>query len=142
MAVVRVPNYDIKIVQYAKSLRGSSLVWGDTDCASVVRGGLVILLGKDPLPDLKSWSGLKSAKNRANEMPVPDRLINSGAIEVHRKFSSIGDVAVGPSSDIEELPQLSMVLTNQKILISTQEFGVQIVPFDVLVEDTRFFRYE
>lgn len=140
---MRIENYDVEIVRYAKAIKGEPLVWGDTDCANIVRNGIYILLGRDPFKgSLKRWTGLKSAKNRADAVPVLDRLFNSGAIEVERLFSSIGDVALGPATDPEGLPQLSLILTRRKVLISTQEYGVQIVPLETLSDGTRFFRYE
>lgn len=107
--------------RYAADLDGRPFVWADTDCGSVVRGAIAIVLGRDPFSftyttergALRVWKRLGSAATALEE---------AGAVEVPSTFAMQGDVLVNDAGEghVEELA----IVVGSGILSSATESGV------------------
>lgn len=144
MAMMRVENWDTELVMFAREVCGAPFEWGTTDCATIMRRGLIATLGTDPLKGrLGSWTtraGALRAFNRIAFSPAIT-LSDSGARTVGEKFAWSGDVAVGEALDDNRLPAIALLLPGRKALVSTPELGVIIVDRLSLTQGTTFWRY-
>lgn len=126
---------------YASAMRGLPFEWGKTDCASIVRAGLELTYEKDLFDGkIKPWTSLKTAASRWKSIDLENLLLSLGAQEVSPQHTQAGDLAIGPELDENQLPQLALVLPVSKVLISTPEYGVQIIHVSDLLPGTRYWR--
>jgi len=137
-------NVEARLMSVEAMTLGLEYRMGHTDCASLTRLGLKSILGRDPWRDhVPAWnnttSALKVARSVGGAVSV---LTNSGASEVDRAIAGPGDVAVGPETGTDALPQMSMLLPGGRVLASQPCTGVVTVRTDDLTDGTRFFRYE
>lgn len=140
--MVRVENWDSELVRYAEAHRGESFRWGETDCVTLTREALMIMLGEDPWRHLvPRFKTLRKAARLAGELEPEITLRDTGAVEVGYHFGWAGDVALAPGQDDDGLPGISLLLPNRKALVATVADGVVVTDKLALPEGTRFFRY-
>ena len=138
----RLANWDSHLVDFARGVVGEDFEWGTTDCASLVRRGLVSILGEDVWREyVRVWKTRRGAWRASQKMEPEHVLKSSGAVEVGTKSAWSGDVALGKSLDDHNMVQLSLLLPARKALTSTPDRGVVIVDKLSLTEGTRFWRY-
>ena len=138
----RLANWDVHLVDFAGSVVGQDHEWGTTDCASLVRRGLIAMMGKDVLKKhVGIWKTRRGALVASKKIDPADVLEASGAVEVGVRFAWAGDVAVGGSVDDHGMVQLALLLPSRKVLTSTPDRGVFIIDRLGLAEGTRFWRH-
>lgn len=141
---MRVENWDTWLVQFANEMRDREFVWGETDCVTIMRGGLKAILGRDPLKGkLQSWKSQIGALRAFKRIAFSPTILlaDTGAVRVLPNFASSGDVAIGPETDKNNLPSISLLLPGRKALVSTPETGVIIIDKLALTTGTEFWRY-
>ena len=135
-------NGDILLAEFAMASRGRAFRWGSTDCVSLTRKALGVLHESDPWGDhIPSFKTKKSALAAAKSVDLITALETAGAVEVGLGYATTGDVAVGPFTDAHGLPATSIMVPGRRVLMSTVEAGVCIVPKTALPTGTRFFRH-
>lgn len=142
--MARVLNWDVRLVEFAREVRGQPYVWGETDCATLVRRALTVMHGEDPLPDdVGAWTTRIGALRVAGRTDVEDALYRAGGWEVRPPYATAGDVALAqPHGQGDPLPTLSVLLPRGKVLTSTPQLGVAVLARDSLDPGTRYFRHE
>lgn len=137
-----IANWDRRIVEFAKEVRGTSFEWGSTDCVSLVRRGLRIIFDEDVWKGhVGEWKTRRGALTVSGKTDYEDALLSSGAVEVGYHYGTSGDVALGPNEDEHGMLQMGLLVPTRKVLTSEPETGVSIVDKLRLEEGTRFFRY-
>lgn len=124
----RVMNASVELVKLARSLRGEELVWGETDCATLVRRAARTLYGEDRFAHVGNWTTLRGAARVFRRLSVEDCLRGARMHEVGVAYATTGDVILRPNLDADELPRFAVMLTGGKALVSTREDGVCAVP--------------
>jgi len=138
----RLANWDVHLVGFANEVVGQGHEWGTTDCASLVRRGLITMMGKDVLKKhVGIWKTRRGALVASKKIDPADVLEASGAVEVGIRFAWAGDVAVGGNVDDHGMVQLALLLPSRKALTSTPDEGVFVFDRLGLSEGTRFWRY-
>lgn len=142
MIIERLPNWDVRLVAFAREMSGQVFEWGSTDCASLVRRGLIAMMGKDVLKKhIGIWKTRRGALLVSRHTKPDGALKASGAVRVGMGYAWSGDVAVGASTDGHNMAQVALLLPTRKALTSTPEMGVIIVDKLSLTKGTRFWRY-
>jgi hypothetical protein len=138
----RLANWDSHLVGFARGVVGEDFEWGTTDCASLVRRGLIAMMGEDVWKKhVRIWKTRRGAL-AASKKTEPEHVLEvSGAVKVGTKFAWAGDVAMGKNLDDHNMVQLSLLLPTRKALTSTPDRGVIIVDKLSLTEGTGFWRY-
>lgn len=138
----KIENWDSFLVEYANNMVGKEFVWGKTDCATLARRGLMVILGRNPWRGhIKVWRS-KAAALRASKTVDPIAIFNdSGAREIDRGFISAGDIAIGPEIDSHGMFRFSLLVPTRKALSSWTEQGVILIDHLHLPIGTRFWRY-
>lgn len=137
----RLANWDTHLVSFARDVVGREFEWGVTDCATLVRRGLIEMLGRDVLKGHhRVWKTRRGAL-MASRVKPQDALKASGAERVGNKFAWSGDVAVGRRVDDHGMIRVALLLPTRKALTSTPDLGVIIVDRLSLTKGTRFWRY-
>lgn len=138
----RLANWDVNLVDFARDVVGQEFEWGTTDCASLVRRGLIAMMGKDLLKKhVGIWKTRRGALIASRHTKPEHALKASGAVKVGALYAWSGDVAVGANVDDHGMVQVALLLPTRKALTSGQEKGVIIVDKLSLTEGTRFWRY-
>jgi hypothetical protein len=141
---MRVENWDTFLVKFATEVRDTEFEWGVTDCVTIMRGGLKAILGYDPFSGhLRVWKSKTGALRAFNNIAFSPSIIlaETGAEGILPNFAWSGDVAVGPETDENGLPAISILLPGRKALVSTLETGVIIIDKLALTKGTEFWRY-
>lgn len=136
----RIVNWDVKLVEYALSLQGQPFVWGQTDCASIVRGAMRAMYGEDLWSEGYDYTSLLEAK-RLLEVSggVAMQLSLLGAEEVPRGFLQQGDVVVGEPLD-EDFADNVFVMVSDQLLSATLEEGVVMRPLALMPVNPQILR--
>lgn len=122
----RVRNWDAKLVAWAERVRGEAFVWGETDCASLVREACAEMYGEELFLQAPSYESKKEALRVATETGgVEEALRRLGATEVGMTFARQGDVLVGENSDGS--PGAAVVVDG-KAVVSREKAGVFLRP--------------
>lgn len=93
----RLNNWDLLAVEWAMSQIGRPFLWGETDCASLVRGMLLAMYGEEPFGDTPPYrdhlEALEIIRSRGS---VLEHLVRIGATPHALPFAQTGDVCVAP----------------------------------------------
>lgn len=136
---MRPRNWDVELVRWADSRRGRPYVWGHTDCGSLVRQAMAVVLGGEPFPDLPVWEDADEAKAALRTLGGFSRAMQAvGAHEVPPSFVQSGDLAVTPSEPLH--PAHLAVAVAGKALVTTAEHGVRVADLGALPSGTVFWR--
>ena len=137
-----IENWDSRLVELAREMTGRPFKWGTTDCASLVRRGLTVILGTDPWQGhVGTWKTRRGALGVSRRLDHEDVLRASGAVQVGIHYAWTGDVALGANMDEHGMLQVALLLPTRKAMTSMPETGVVIVDKLSLAEGTRFYRY-
>jgi len=137
---MRKKNFEIELVKYANEINNSPFEWGVTDCATIVRKSIEIMLGED-IFDLPLWDSLKTARSIVRDLNILKLMGDVGGLPITLSYAHTGDIGLYPNLDDNGLPQFCVVLPRRKILISTIHKGVEITELYSLLENTTFWRY-
>lgn len=142
--LIRVPNWDTALVEFALEVDGEPFEWGRTDCVSIVRLALSRMYGgTDPLDGhIGSWTTKRGALRVSKNTDALDALKRAGFVEVAPVYATTGDVALGATADACGAPAVSIVLPMRMMLVSTPEHGVRMVHRDDINPGTRYWRHE
>lgn len=89
---MRVPNWDVKLHEWALSVAGQPFAWGKTDCGSLVRQAFALMYGRE-LVELPIWGTEHGAMRALAETGGVERVLRElDAVEVPRSFAQQGDV--------------------------------------------------
>lgn len=120
--LTRPVGWPIRLREYASELRGRPFAWGSTDCASVVRGAVEIILGSDPWTELYRYTGEPGARRCfARAGGFAGALTTAGAVTVPLGYAMQGDVVV---TDSDEHAGQVEVLVGGGVLGAATESGV------------------
>ena len=140
---MRVENWDVHLVEFAESVRGAPFVWGETDCVTLARAGLRVILDRDPWHGLLGrWTTKRGAFRVSVRADTGAILKASQAAEVPPRMATAGDLAVGPGLGEEGLHRLSILVPARKALVAFPEGGVELVDQLSLIPGTTFWRYD
>lgn len=137
----RVLNHHSLLVQWACSVVDKPYVWGETDCGTLTREGLRIILGKDPFPGVPSWYSEEESRKIWFGMGGPDEaFLKLGAIEIDKGYIQTGDVAILEIGDMIT----ACLAINDKLLFSTSDKGTCFKPLRQLLNlnNIRFYKWE
>ena len=142
--MVRVHNWDSRLVEFAMTMKGRKFQWGRTDCVALTRKGLIALYGRDPWKrSVPTWKGKVGALRMSVEFEGPKAadFLGTEAEELTPAFATSGTIALAPTRDEHGLPGLSILLPGQKVLISTPQTDVMIIDRFALPTGSRFYTY-
>lgn len=126
--LVRVRNWDVELVLWARRIIGAPFEWGRTDCGTLCRTAVDVLYGRGTaaLALGRPWQTLRGARGAWGRLggEWPSRL---GARAVPARFASGGDIVVSGGADDDGLPQLAVVLGPQ-VLVVDRDMGVYASP--------------
>jgi hypothetical protein len=138
--VVRVANHEVLVIELAERIRGEPFVWGQTDCASVCRRILTVMLGVNPWRDaFPRYTTLREARRAFRKVDMTS--IWDGALEVRDRLIVTGDIGIAPQLDGHRLPSLYVALPRSLALIANPAEGTTTIPRAQLLEGTRWYRY-
>lgn len=130
--MTRVPNWDLRLLQWAESMNGKPFAWGETDCGSLVRSAMQNIYGVDAFGGVGRYSTRAAALKRQSETGgVYAALTAAGWSEIPLPFAQQGDVLIHPG---DGMPGAGVVVARQ-VLITNPDHGVQLVSW-------RLFRAE
>ncbi len=140
---MRIENWDVALVAFAEYVRGRPFIWGETDCATLVRRGLGIMLDGDPWRGhLGTWKTKIGAFRISSKTDARRILRGSGAVRVVPGYETAGDLALGPGRDAHGLLRVSLLIPSRKALVAFPDQGVRLVDTLSLIPGTSFWRYE
>lgn len=138
--MVRVANHEVLVIDLAERMRGEPFVWGQTDCASICRRTLTVMLGVDPWREaLPSYTTLREARRAFSKVDMTR--IWDDASEVRDRLIVTGDIGIAPHLDGHRLPSLYVALPRSLALIANPSEGTRTIPRAQLLEGTRWYRY-
>ena len=136
----RVLNWDAKLVEFTTMQLNKPFTWGDTDCASLVRGALHAMYGQDLWPEQHLYDSLLSAKHVLDETGgVAAQLLALGATEVHEAFIQQGDIVIGEPLD-EDFADNVFVMVSDQLLSATIDAGVRLLPLAAMPLNAQVLR--
>jgi len=122
----RVRDWRTRLIAWSAEQVGKPFVWGETDCASLVRAALMECFGKD-VTGVPTWRSKRGAANVLKKYPPLEVLGWLGAEKRTVAFARAGDVVSLPDTDT--LGDVALgVWIDGACLVSTQKGGVQLVP--------------
>ena len=140
-SIMKVDNYDYKLIEWVNTQLRRPYIWGDTDCGSVVRKGLNIIYGKDKFNAISTWDSEEICRKIWDDLGGVDKaFLDFGAKKIKRTYAQTGDVAV---LEIGKLLTAAMVISCNKLLFSSTDKGVEtrdITP-SLLKLNIRFYRF-
>jgi hypothetical protein len=123
---MRLRNWDVRLVHFQTEVLGASFVWGETDCASLVRRALEVMYSPDDIPlppKLPRWT-TEAGALRAHKRfgGVSGALEAGGAQRASLAFVQQGDVLVGldPAGGVPG----AAVVVQGGFLVASVELGV------------------
>lgn len=134
--MMRVRNWDVRLVEWANDLVGQEYDWGRTDCGSLVERAHRLMFGKQIFPGMKYSTKREAVAIHARTGGVEGVLRKAGAVEIERNFVQQGDVFVEPDGD--GMPSCAVVIAGGLLMTSPTD-GVQLVPL-ALAGDGVFLR--
>lgn len=123
--MIRVPNWDTLLFEWALEQRGKPYVWGETDCGSLVRAAACVLFGVDTFEHVEPYTTRAAATKRQNETGgVSAVLLATGWTEQPLTMAQQGDVLI---LDSEDGPACGIIVA-RLLLTSDPTNGVQLLP--------------
>ena len=125
--VTRVMGWEAALVAYADAQLDRPFMYGDTDCGSLVVGGLAAMYTEPPLPRPR-YGSLRQALHivAGAEDGVGGIMARVGARALKTQYAQAGDVVLWPDKD-EQVPCLGIALSVDQVLTSDEEIGPHIM---------------
>lgn len=123
--MIRVPNWDTLLFEWAMEQRGKPYVWGETDCGSLVRSAVGIISGEPAFAHVWPYRTRAQAGRRLSETGgVSAVLLAAGWVAVPLTMAQQGDVLI---MDTEDGPACGVIVA-RLLLTSDLAAGVQLLP--------------
>ena len=121
---MRRPDWEFRLVAYANAQLGRPFRWGETDCFSLARGALDVMLDSDPFADVPGYTSRQEAGVVAGVTPdVADELDWRGAYARPVGFARSGDVVTMPGDDGSGLPRFGFVPDGRGRIVTSDPAG-------------------
>ena len=137
-----IANYEVRLSEWVKHKLGMAYEWGKTDCGTIVREGLFLILDRDPFPYVPDWKSESESRKIWDEMGGVDHaFLGFGAQKIGANYVQTGDVAI---LEIGRFLTAALVIGNNKILFSSEDKGIEarnITPA-MLKLNIRFYRFK
>jgi hypothetical protein len=132
---MRVRNWDVKLLAWARQRNGDEFRWGRTDCGTLVVRAHRIMFGRRVLGILPVYSSLRAARDAfAATGGVEAVLRSAGAVEVAVPFAQQGDVLIERDLDERGFPSAAVVVAGH-VLYSNVDAGVRLIPLRDVIPD-------
>uniref|UniRef100_A0A6M3XTJ9 DUF6950 domain-containing protein n=1 Tax=viral metagenome TaxID=1070528 RepID=A0A6M3XTJ9_9ZZZZ len=127
---MRCPGWEYSLVAYANAQLGRPFLWGETDCFSLAREALGVILAPNPLANVPGYTSREEADEVAGAvLDVADALERLGAYSRPISFAQQGDVVTIPGDDGSGLPRFGFVPDGRgRLMTSDPTGGVEILP--------------
>ena len=126
--MIRVPNWDNCLVEWAAVQVGRPFAWGTADCATLLREGLVVMYGQDHLPPVAGYMNLLAARRRLEAVGgVAHQLMLLGAVSYPAEFSQTGDVLIIPEFGEGETVLVALVV-RARMLTTFHDSAAELLP--------------
>lgn len=139
---VMIDNYNSKLIEWINTQIGKPYIWGETDCGTLVRKGLTIILNRDPFPDILSWDNELICREIWDKLNgVDNAFISFGAKKILGTFAQTGDVAV---LEIGKYLTATLIISPDKMLFASTDKGVEIrnITPSLIRLNIRFYRFK
>jgi cell wall-associated NlpC family hydrolase len=124
----RIHNWDVYLAMWATDLLGQPFVWGETDCASLVRAAMQVMYGEDRWPDTPRYTDAAGALRVSEEHgTVKDHVLALGATKHVITFTQAGDIVIAPKTAEEHFDATAIAIAD-KLLMTEEGRGVWTVP--------------
>jgi len=122
----RVRNWDIRLHEWAESVRGRPYEWGATDCGTLVREAFCVMYGEDIAADVEPYTTQRgAARVHAETGGVEFILRLLGATDIAPAFAQSGDIWIDEDGD--GFPAAGVVI-GRDVIWATLEDGVVRAP--------------
>lgn len=116
------------LVNWAATVLGQPFRWGQTDCASLVRGACAVMYGEDLFPDVPCYTTQGEAMRAlALTGGVRQRLRLMGATVHDLTFARAGDIVLGPGH-VGEPTESAFVVLGKTMLVTNLGMMVDLAP--------------
>lgn len=137
-----VPNFDLKLKEWADEQVGRELVWGETDCASLAKRALQIAWDPDPTRDAPNWTTrLGALRHHTRQDGI------SGALEAMEEVEEVpvafvrqGDILVRDDADPDGIESCGVVIGQAVLVCDYVSEEVMWVPKVTFADGARCFR--
>lgn len=139
---VMIDNYNTKLIEWVNTQIGKSYTWGETDCGTLVRKGLAIILNRDPFPDIPAWDSELVCREIWDKLSgVDNAFISFGAKKILGTFVQTGDIAV---LEIGKFLTATLVISPDKMLFASTDKGVEVrnITPSLIRLNIRFYRFK
>lgn len=137
-----IANYEGRLAEWVRHKLGMAYEWGKTDCGTLVREGLFLILNHDPFPFVPDWNNEQESRKIWEDMGGVDHaFLGFGAEKTDTNYIQTGDIAV---LEVDKFITAAMVIGNNKMLFSSTDKGVftrNITPA-LLKLNIRFYRFK
>lgn len=134
--MIRLRDWRRRLTTWASQQVGLPFVWGETDCASLVRSALTEMYGADVFPHLPKWTTAREALAVLQAHgSVEAILLNAGAELVTMPFIRAGDIVVLP--DQEDRVSCIVCVDGLACITASSRQGVIQIPRPPVVDNPR-----
>ena len=137
-----IANYEGKLAEWARHKLGMAYEWGKTDCGTLVREGLFLILDRDPFPYMPGWNSEGESRKIWDEMGGVDHaFLAFGAEKIESSYAQTGDIAV---LEVDKFLTAAMAIGDNKLLFASTDKGIftrNITPA-LLKLNIRFYRFK
>lgn len=125
----RLPDWNGRLVRWAREQRGRAFVWGETDCASLVRTAYGVMCGSHAILDGPSWTtrtgALRVHRRVGGAAAWLERDAGFGRVSWH--FATSGDVLIKPANGKPVFDQLHLIVVD-RLLVALEGEPVRLLP--------------
>lgn len=136
----RCADWEARLCRFVTGKLRQPFRWGETDCATLVWGGLAAMYPAPLLPALP-YRSLRGAKECFSALgrDVPAWLAQYGGEHVKRPFLQAGDVVLLPDA-VDGLPGLGIAPSSSQVLLSGPDLGPNVVDARFVPDDAGVWR--
>lgn len=139
--MTRLRNWDVGLVVWAKQVLDLPFVWGETDCASLIRRAHRVMYGVDLFREVAPWSSLLGARKAVEAYGgVEDAMRRLGAQALPMAFARQGDVIVQAEALDDDFTGAAFLMVSGRLLSANPDTGVRLFPRSSLSPEARLLR--
>ena len=99
-ALPRVRDWRTRLIAWSNAQIGRPFIWGETDCAALVRASLQECFGQDVVPGVPTWQSKREAI-RVLKAHEPVKILEAlGAVKTTVGFARAGDIVRANETDV------------------------------------------